>query len=63
MQWDDLTREEQDALEAVCSGSYSRITLRSLFDLKGMGLVEAAIGRPYPTEAGRILYQTRASSL
>jgi hypothetical protein len=56
--WDDLTREEQEALAAVCTGSYSPITLRSLFDLNAMGLVEAAIGRPYPTDEGRRVYQS-----
>ena len=60
MRWDDLTKEQQDALLSLEAGSGSPPTMEMVSILIDLGLVEARTGGAALSKAGRrVLLQRR----
>jgi ribosomal protein S19E (S16A) len=60
MRWDDLTKEQQEALLSLEAGSGSMLTMEMVSQLIDLGLVEARTGGAALSKAGRrILLQRR----
>jgi hypothetical protein len=58
MRWDDLTKEQQEALLALEAGSGSTLTMETVSQLIDLGLVEARTGGAALSKAGsRVLLQ------
>jgi hypothetical protein len=60
MRWDDLTKEQQDALLSLEAGSGSTLTMEMVSILIDLGLVEArTAGAALSKEGRRVLLQRR----
>jgi hypothetical protein len=60
MRWDDLTKEQQDALLSLEVGSGSTLTMEMVSQLIDLGLVEARTAGAALSKAGRrVLLQRR----
>jgi hypothetical protein len=60
MRWDDLTKEQQDALLSLEAGSGSTLTMEMVSHLIDLGLVEARTGGAALSKEGRrVLHQRR----
>jgi hypothetical protein len=59
MRWDDLTKEQQEALLALEAGSGSTLTMETVSILIDLGLVEARTGGAALSKAGRRVLRQR----
>ncbi len=63
VKWDDLTRDEQHAIEQMARGPYLMLTAEMAARLKELGLAEQKLAGAVLNRAGRQLYAQRVAAV
>jgi hypothetical protein len=58
LKWDDLSKEEQEAVRRIANGPYLMLTTAMANRLKALGLAEQKLGGTGLSKAGHDLYRS-----